>query len=319
MSESKLVSNLFTERLRPQTLEHTVIVPRIYQELSKGLIDNILLYGSAGAGKTTLSRIMAKGHDTLYINASLERGIDIIRDQVVSFASSSSLMDGAEQLKVVLLEECDNLTNDAWASLRAIIERYNKTVRFIANCNYIEKIPDPIKSRFNCIPIDPINPEEEQILFNGYINRIKKILTSLKIEFSDQDVYSFVKNDFPDMRSLIKKIQQIVTKGLKKLDIKSLDMSFDSSNLFNILIGEPDPWKNYKQICEEWTNRPEDGILLIGQKFPEFLRNNMPKKINKLPEIIIATAEHNEQLSRVTDKLITLLSLVYKIQIILNM
>ena len=160
---------LFTELFRPKTLDQAVIVPRIRQELEKGLIDSILLFGTQGAGKTTLTRILAaECDDPLYINASLERGIDTIREKIITYASSSSLWGGEEKLKVVILEECDNLTNDAWSALRATIEQFNRTTRFIGNCNYIEKIPEPIQSRFNCIPIDPINQEEETYLLNGF-------------------------------------------------------------------------------------------------------------------------------------------------------
>ena len=128
---------LFTELFRPKTLDQAVIVPRIREELSKGLVDNILMAGKAGIGKSSLTRILASEcEDPLYINASLERGIDTIREKIISYASSSSLWGGEEKLKVVILEECDNLTNDAWSALRATIEQFHRTTRFIGNCNY---------------------------------------------------------------------------------------------------------------------------------------------------------------------------------------
>ena len=116
-------------------------------------------------------------------------------------------------MKVVILEECDNLTNDAWSSLRATIEQFHSHVRFIANCNYIEKVPEPIQSRFNCIPLEPVNMEEETFLLNGYEERVKLILNACHIASTDENIKTFVKNSFPDMRTLIKKIQQLYTRG----------------------------------------------------------------------------------------------------------
>lgn len=310
---------LFTELFRPKTLEQAIVVPRIRQELEHGLVDNLLFFGSPGAGKTTLSRIMANyGDNPLFINASLERGIDTIRERVINYASASSLFGGEEQLKVIVLEECDNLTNDAWSSLRATIEQFHENCRFIANCNYIDKIPEPIQSRFNCISIDPTNSEEETYLISGYATRIKAILNALKITFNDEDVYKFVENDFPDMRSLIKKVQQLYTRGITELSADALGKSFDCSDVFSIIMEGNSPWDNYKALVGKWSNKAEEGILLIGQQFPEYLQTVAPEKMTKLPMIAIAIAEYNSQLATSIDKFVTFLALVYKLQLIVN-
>lgn len=178
-TQTHVTQKLFTEMLRPQTLDQAIIVPRIREVLQHGLTTNILFSGVQGSGKSSLTRILSKGYEVLEINASLENGIDTIRDKVIAFASQSSLFDGEEKLKVVVLEECDGLSLEAWKALRATIEKYHKTVRFIANCNYIDKVPEPIQSRFNVIIIDPLTKEEEDYLFKGYLERIKYILTNL--------------------------------------------------------------------------------------------------------------------------------------------
>lgn len=318
MQDAKQVFLLFTEQLRPQKLEEAILLPRVRKELERGLHNHILFIGPAGCGKTTCSRILAKGHDTLTINASLERGIDTIRDRVVTFATNSSLVDGVEQLKVIVLEECDNMTSDAWSSLRATIEKYSKTVRFIGNCNYPEKIPDPILSRFDVVSFNPVDKSEEEYLFNEYVKRASAILSSCKIKADEESVKAFVKSEFPDLRTVIKKIQQLVMQGTTELTIESLKKTFDNSALFALMTSKPDPWTNYKAICGEYANKAEEGVVAIGKDFPEYLRSFAPDKINKLPMVIITAAEHQEQLDHVIDKLITLLSLVYKIQIILN-
>ncbi|WQJ53261.1 MAG: clamp loader of DNA polymerase [Wendovervirus sonii] len=313
------VNDLFTERFRPQTLEQAVIVPRIREELSKGLIDNQLYYGKPGCGKTTLSRIMAKsGADPLFINASLERGIDTIRDKVIEYASVNSLFDGEELLKVVVLEECDNLTNDAWSSLRATIEQFCSTVRFIANCNYIDKVPDPIKSRFNCIPLEPINKEEETYLFNEYCKRASLIMNACQIQNTPELIQQFVSAYFPDMRTIIKKIQQMYTRKITELTPDAVGMTFDCPEIFNMIINDINPVENYKMLAGKWGNRADDAILTIGKQFPDYMISVCPDKIHKLPSVIMAIAEYQSQLPHAIDKFVVLAALMYRLQMIMH-
>ena len=181
-TQTHVTQKLFTEMLRPQTLDQAIIVPRIRELLQHGLTQSLLIYGNPGSGKSTLTRILSKGYTVLEINASLENGIDTIRDKVIAFASQSSLFSGEEKLKVIVLEECDGLSLEAWKALRATIEKYHKTVRFIANCNYIDKVPEPIQSRFNLVAIDPVTKEEEAYRTEKQFNQFhdqKKICTYL--------------------------------------------------------------------------------------------------------------------------------------------
>ena len=141
---------------------------------------------------TTLTRILSKGYDTLTINCSAERGIDTIREKIMGFSSAISLLDGKENIKVIVLEECDGMTNDAFDSLRAVIEKFAGSVRFIGNCNNINKIPEPIQSRFNVIPCYPINAEEEKYLFEGYVNYVGQILNYIKCTYNDETLHHYM-------------------------------------------------------------------------------------------------------------------------------
>lgn len=310
---------LFTEQLRPSNLDAVILTQRVRSELSKGLQDHIMLVGPAGTGKTTCSRILAQNHDTLTINGSLERGIETIRDKVIMFAGSSSLLGGVEQLKVIVLEECDNLTNDAWMSLRATIEKYHKTVRFIANCNYVDKIPEPIQSRFNVIQMAPISKDEETYLISEYKKRAALVLSKCGIAYNDESLNTFIMNDFPDMRSIIKKIQQLYIRGDKELVNETTSGEF--TELFKMLISDvrPSPWDNYKTIVSNWGSNPDNAMLVIGKEFPEFLRTYAPQKIGKLPLVIIDIADYQRQFVSSIDKLVTLLAMCFKIQLDLQM
>ena len=120
------------------------------------------------------------------------------------------------------------------------------------------------------------------------------------------------------MRTLIKKIQQLYTRGCKELTADALGSTFDCSTLFNVIMQPGNPWDNYKYLVGDWSNKADDAILAIGQQFPEYLMTTCPQKIGKLPLIIIAIGEYNSMLATSIDKFVTLLALVFKLQMILQ-
>ena len=139
------VKKLFTELFRAKDIRELILPDRVVNEVSKGLNQNLMLYGPQGGGKSTIARILVEGFDTLRLNGSSENGIDVIRNKVVSFASALSLEFGSEKLKVIFIDEADGLTDAAWDALRETIEHYSDSVRFVCTCNRIDKIPLPIQ------------------------------------------------------------------------------------------------------------------------------------------------------------------------------
>ena len=311
-------NKLFTEVLRPKELSNMVLLPRIYNEVKNGLVQNVLLEGIQGTGKTTLTRILSKGYDTLTINCSEERGIDTIREKIIGFSSSISLMGGKEKIKVIVLEECDGMTSDAFDSLRAVIEKYADSVRFIGNCNNINKIPAPIQSRFNVIRVAPINQEEEQWLFDAYIQYVGLVLNQINCAYTDETIKEFIKIHFPDMRSIINAIQSLYLQGAKELNKDALVKSFECSELLEQIVLQMDPIENYKMVVSNYANKVDETLESISKNFVEFIKVNYPNYSSKIPMCVIAIAEHLNMLPNCIDKVIVLLSCVYKLQIILH-
>jgi len=314
-----ITQELFTEKFRPKTLEGVILPQRIKNELSNGLVQNLLMFGSPGCGKSSTARILCKDYETLNLNGSAERGIDIMRDKVVTFCSTVSLEEGSEKLKVVYIDEADGITTEGWEALRNTIERYAGTVRFILTCNRIDKIPDPIKSRFNCIPFYPINKEEETYVFNTYCQYVRQILNAAHINCDDETLQQFIRVSFPDMRSVLNSIQTLYLQGAKELNKESLIKTFECSDLFEQIFSCTDPVANYKLVMSEYASYPDDAVLAFSKNFIDFLRTNHQDKVSKIPYCVITIAEHCAQINQVPDKVITLLSLIYKLQtIVLN-
>jgi len=149
-------SAIWTEKYRPKEFSEIKgqkeIVKRVKAFVELKNMPHLLFAGPAGVGKSTLALIIAKKlfkeewhQNFLELNASDERGIDIIRNKVKDFARTKAI--GNVPFKIIFLDECDALTREAQQSLRRTMENYTQTCRFILSCNYSSKIIDPIQSR----------------------------------------------------------------------------------------------------------------------------------------------------------------------------
>jgi replication factor C small subunit len=112
---------LWTERYRPSKLDELILPDRISRKLENGLYMNFLFYGSPGTGKTSTAKVLAGDNPYMYINCSVETGVDTVRTKIMEFCSTLSVMDGQKKLKVVILDEFDGVSDQYMKALRGTI------------------------------------------------------------------------------------------------------------------------------------------------------------------------------------------------------
>jgi len=238
--------SLLVEKYRPTNINNYVgnesIKNTIKGYINQNDIQNLLFYGPAGTGKTTLAKLITKNIDcdVLYINASDERGIETIRDKVSGFASTMSF----KPLKVVILDEADFLTIMAQASLRNVIETFSRSTRFILTCNYLERIIDPLQSRCQTLKIIP--PDKLDI-----INHLMKITNKESIKHSVSDLETIVNNNYPDVRKMLNTIQISTVNNTLKLDESTLVESNYMDKIFIELKNKKPNWRTIRQIISD--------------------------------------------------------------------
>ncbi len=234
---------LLVEKYRPVELENYVgnehIKKTINQYLGQNDIQNLIFYGPAGTGKTTLAKLIVKNLDCehLYINASDERGIETIRDKVSGFASSASF----KPLKVVILDEADFLTIQAQASLRNVIETFSRTTRFILTCNYVERIIDPLQSRCQVLKVIP--PTKSDVA-----KHLFTVLSKENIQHNTEDLKIIVNQFYPDLRKCLNTIQLSTQDNELVIDKSVLVSSNYMAQIFKELNQSKPSWSTIRQI-----------------------------------------------------------------------
>jgi DNA polymerase III delta prime subunit len=311
-----MINALFTEKYRPKDLTDLILPERVMNKFKDGLTQNMLFAGSPGTGKTSTAKAIVQQWDLpyLYINASTDTSVDVIRTRITDFCSTMSILDDRNKFKVVILDEVDGVSDQFFKALRATMETFASNSRFIATCNYINKLPDPILSRFEVINFD-FDKEEESELTKKYIRRVYDICGKEEMTIEKPALVEFVKRNFPDLRSTLNKLQGFKTQGTKNIgvdDVKKFNSVY--KDVFELIFHQTDPVKNYQYLVGEYSNRVDDVLQTLGEEFIQYIQSEKPNAARFIPQIAVTVAEHQAQRNLVIDQVITLLSCVYKLQ-----
>jgi DNA polymerase III delta prime subunit len=271
-------NDLWIEKYRPKTLDDLLLNDdnREYFLSLKDDIPNLLFYGSAGIGKTTLAKILVNdvlNCQYLYINASDENGIDTIRGKVMSFSQVRSF-DGTK--KVIILDEFCGMTLDAQKTLRNVMEEYHNSTRFILTANYIKKIIEPIKSRCSMF--------ELKTNVDSVIKRCVSILVKEQIIINDEEkrkITNFVSSRFPDIRKTINDLQKFSISG--NLTILENDEVLDfAETVYQKIVEKKSSLEIRKYIIESESLFNSNYQILLKNLFEIFYESDLTEKNKKM-------------------------------------
>jgi|TARA_B100001996_G_scaffold279472_1_gene219980 DNA polymerase III delta prime subunit len=242
MKMNEVKHTLWVEKYRPNTMDTYIgndhLKSKVSIYLESGDLPHLLLYGRAGTGKTTLAKLLVNNIDCdyLYINASDENSVEVVRDKVKNFASTL----GFQEMKIIILDECDYITPNAQAALRNLMETFSKNCRFILTCNYVERIIDPIQSRCQSFQIVP--PDRKQVA-----QHLSNILDNENVKYELDNIVTIVNGGFPDLRRVINASQRQVVNGELVID-EGMSIQNDYKNQVLEILKTQDKKNSFKNI-----------------------------------------------------------------------
>ena len=305
-----MTRELWVEKYRPRTIEDCILPERLksfFQSMiDKDDLQNLLLIGGAGVGKTTAARAMCSemGIDVLFINASEKGNIDTLRTEIRSFASTISFIDG--KLKCVILDEADYLNpSSTQPALRSFIEEFANNCRFILTANFANRILDPIKSR--CTVVDfGLRGDEKRECVLGFNNRIKNILENEGIKFNIKELAQVIMKYFPDYRKILNECQRNSHSGVLDAAVLAAASEQTIEEIMGILKS-----KKFNDL-RKWVvrNIDIDFALLVRGIYTHMVDYVAPKDI---PELVLLLNEYDYRRAFVMDPEIHIVAMLTQI------
>jgi DNA polymerase III delta prime subunit len=298
---------LWVERYRPRKLDDCILPAEqraVFQEsIDKGEIQNMLLCGGAGMGKTTVARAICEelGTDYIIINGSEESGIDVLRTTIKQFASTVSF---SGKTKVVILDEADYLNpNSTQPALRRFMEEFSTNCRFILTCNYKNRIIPALHSR--CAVIEfKYSKEEKPKIAGKFMKRIQFILEREGIEFDEKVIASLLLKFFPDYRRIINELQRYSSSG--KIDEGILAKVGDVSTAE---LSDAMKAKDWQKMRKWVVNNIDNDPQVIFRKVYDDFSN----KVVEVPQLVLILADYGYKSAFCADQEINLVACLTEI------
>lgn len=304
----------WVDKYRPKTVSECVLPEKLKAYLSSiaenGITQNLMFHGGSGSGKTTVARALCEELDLnyIFINASDDNGIDVVRNQIKKFASCQSFGDKNNRPKVVILDEGDYLNpQSAQPALRSFISEFAKNCRFILTCNYKNKIIEPLQSRFADIEFS-IPKDEKKDILNQQLVATCNILDKEGVAYNRKVVAEVIIQGYPDFRATLQELQKysVMTNGNIDIGILTAIRDVDVDSLMQNLKA-----KNYESV-RQWVamNADSDQKILFRK-----LNDNLFVKLDKpsYPQAVVLLADYQYKAAFAADQHINLLALLTEI------
>lgn len=298
---------LWVEEYRPKTISDCILpkeLKTIFQQFAKsGEIQNLLLTGTAGTGKTTVARALCEELKTDYIiiNGSEESGIDVLRTKIKDFASTISFTGNT---KVVILDEADYLNpNSTQPALRRFMEEFANNCRFILTCNFKNRIIPALHSR--CAVVEfKIPKSEKQKIAVDFFERVTDILTRENVAFNKKVVAKVVEKFFPDFRRTLNELQRYSQIGAIDEGVLTNVSDANIQELIDAL-REKD-WKKMRTWVA--NNMDNDPPSLFRKIYDSVL-----PLTNQVPNLVLTIADYQYKSAFVSDQEINLVACLTEI------
>jgi len=286
--------SVWYERYKPACINDLVIPEAIKSKLQKYVdtqdIPNIGLFSSnPGTGKSSTAHAIIKeiNGEALWINASMEKGIDVLRGKVAKFASQSSFDDN---IKIVVMDEFDHFSRDGQAAFRGFIDEFSANCRFIFTGNYKEKIIQPLLDRLEVYDFNTFSKEE---MVKPIFERLKFILSNENVEYDPKALVPIINTYYPRIRSMVGALQKFSKDGTFTVSEHELD----DINVFDKVMKWVSPSTYTEMITEvNKLNGPDNMYTYLYANAAKYF------KPEAYPTVVITIAKYQHMSDSVRDK-----------------
>jgi DNA polymerase III delta prime subunit len=286
--------SVWYERYKPACIDDLVIPTEIKTKLAKYVetqdIPNIGLFSSnPGTGKSSTAHAIIKeiGGEALWINASMEKGIDVLRGKVGKFASQSSFDDN---IKIVVMDEFDHFSKDGQAAFRGFIDEFSENCRFIFTGNYKEKIIQPLLDRLEVYDFNSFSKEE---MIKPIFERLRFILDNETVTYDPKALVPVINTYYPRIRSMVGALQKFSKDGSFAVSERELD----DVNVFDKVMQVVSPQSYTEMITEvNKLNAPDNMYTYLYNNAGKYFQPNV------YPNVVLTIAKYQHMSDSVRDK-----------------